>query len=260
MIKIKRISPPGQLTDKEKSKLTEEFKTTKKAVWNKSYIRKRLLEMSQSKCCYCEELLDEGCNEMHVDHYHNKETYPEEVVEWNNLFPSCSHCNKKKSTHDTYVEPIVEPVSYDPKKIFYFKNYRYHSYNSNPDSLGKISIGVLVLNYFDEKVMLRFKIGDGLCTKLDELYEDAYKLGNSILTNTRKRNRILRGCKNSLKLCTKSARFGASTATVLQENDDYQALRDLLIKYDLWDDEFEQLHNEALEICLSKILNSKDTH
>ena len=132
------------------------------------------------------------------------------------------------------------------------KNYRYCSYNSDPTSLGKMSIGVLGINDTNEKVMLRYKIGNELCTKLDELYEDAHELGDNILKNTRKKNKILTGCKNSLKLCTRASRFGASTATVLQENDDYQALRALLKCYNLWDDELEQLHNESLEISLSK--------
>lgn len=253
MIKLEPISAPERLTDEIKAKLTKEFKADKKkAVWNKPYIRERLLEMSQSKCCYCEELLDEGCNEMHVDHYHNKDAYPDEVVDWDNLLPSCSHCNKKKSAHDTYADPIVKPTLDNPKEIFYMKNYRYCSYNSDPTSLGKMSIGVLGINDTNEKVMLRYKIGNELCTKLDELYEDAHELGDNILKNTRKKNKILTGCKNSLKLCTRASRFGASTATVLQENDDYQALRALLKCYNLWDDELEQLHNESLEISLSK--------
>lgn len=253
MIKIDRISKPEQLTDELKVQLTKEFKkNNKKDVWNKPYIRKRLLEMSNSKCCYCEELIGTGCNEMHVEHYHDKADYPDEVVEWNNLLPSCSHCNKKKSTHDTYLEPVIDPTQVDPKDIFYIKNYRYYSRDCNPNSLGKISIGILGINDFDEKLKVRFIIGSKLCDEIDKLYEDAVELGDAILTNTRKRNRILNGCLNNLKLCTKTSRFGASMATVLQENEDYQALRHLLVKYNLWDDKFEQLHKESLKICLFK--------
>lgn len=253
MIKITRISAPTQLTDEVKAQLTEEFKKDhKKSVWNKSYIRDNLLKMSQSKCCYCEELIGEGCSEMHVDHYHDKDTYPDEVVEWNNLLPSCSHCNKKKLTHDTYVEPIINPTIHEPKEVFYMRNYRYYSYDCSPDSLGKLSLGVLGLNDSEKKVKLRYTIGNKLCAELDSLYEDAIELGDNILTNTRKRNRILNGCENSLKLCTKASRFGASMATVLQESEDYQALRGLLMKYNLWDDELEKLHIESLNICLSK--------
>ena len=261
MIKIKRISAPEQLTDDVKAQLTEEFKKDKKkTVWNKSYIRQRLLKMSNSKCSYCEELVDSGCNEMHVDHYHDKDSYPDEVVEWTNLLPSCSHCNKKKSTHDTYVEPIIDPTQVDPKEIFYIKNYRYWSIDSDPNSLGKTSIDILGLNDFDEKVKIRFTIGDELCKEFDKLYGDATNLGDTILTNTRKRNRILSGCLNNLKLCTRISRFGASMATILQEDEDYQALRNLLMGYNLWDDELERLHQESKEICLSRDIDTKDTN
>lgn len=253
MIKIKRISAPKQLTNTIKSQLTKDFKKDKKkAVWNKPYIRQRLLEMSNSKCCYCEELVNYGCNEMHVDHYHCKDIYPDEVVKWTNLLPSCSHCNKKKWIHDTYVEPIIDPTKINPKDIFYMKNYMYYSKDCKPDSLGKTSIRVLGLNDLDEKVMIRFKIGAELCKELDKLYEDAIDLGDSILTNTRKTNRLLNGCVNNLKLCGKKSRFGASMATVLQENADYQLLRELLMKYNLWNEELELLHRESEEICLSK--------
>lgn len=261
MIKIKRISEPEELTDVIKTQLTEEFKKDKKkAVWNKSYIRQRLLEMSNSKCCYCEELVGSGCNEMHVDHYHYKGDYPDEVVKWTNLFASCSHCNKKKSTHDTYKEPIIDPTRINPKEIFYMKNYRYCSRDCSPNSLGKTSIDVLGLNDFDAKVKIRFTIGDGLCKEFYKLYEDATDLGETILTNTRKRNQIINGCLNNLKLCVRTSRFGSSMATVLQENQDYQLLRDFLMKYNLWDDELEQLHKESEEICLSKDIVKKDTN
>lgn len=92
------------------------------------------------------------------------------------------------------------------------------------------------------------------------MYHDVKELGDNILTDTRKRNRVYNNCLNNLKLCTKNSRFGASMATVLQESDDYQALRDLLIKYNLWDDEMEKLHKESSSICLSKdIVIPKDT-
>ena len=262
MIKIKRISAPEQLTEQLKLQLTKEFKKDKKKpVWNKPYIRNSLLEMSNYKCCYCEELVgaDSGCSEMHVDHYHDKNTYPDEVVNWTNLLPSCSHCNKKKSTHDTYMEPIINPTEIDPRDIFYMRNYRYYSIDSNPNSLGKASIDVLGINDFEEKIKIRFIIGDGLCKEFYKLYGDAVELDTSILTNTRKRNQILNGCLNNLRLCTRKSRFGASMATVLQECEDYQALRNFLMKYNLWDDEMEQLHKESLEICLSKAIVKKDT-
>lgn len=111
-----------------------------------------------------------------------------------------------------------------------------------------------------EKVQVRFIIGDKLCGEFYKLNNDAAELGDEILTNIRKRNRLLSGCLNNLKLCTRKSRFGASMATVLQESEDYQALRNLLIEYNLWDDEMENLHKESLEICLSKDIVNKGTN
>lgn len=223
MIQIKRLDAPEELTADVKKKLTEEFKKdNKKAVWNKPYIKKRLLEMSNDKCCYCEELVGTSTSDMHVEHYHDKKNYPDEVVEWVNLLPSCAYCNKKKSTHDTYAEPIVNPTVMNP----------------------------LSLNDSTEKVTLRFMIGDKLNDALEQIFSDASELGDSILTNIRKRNRIIKGCVNTLRLCTKKSRYGACMATVLQENDSYHELKKLLHHYKLWDDEMENLHQESLEICL----------
>lgn len=263
MIKIKRTNAPEQLTEQIKTQLTEEFKKDKKkTVWNKPYIRNGLLTMSNFKCCYCEELVGSGagCSEMHVDHYHDKSTYPEEVVKWTNLLTSCSHCNKRKSNHDTYIDPIINPTEIDPRDMFYMKNYRYYSIDCDPNSLGNISIDVLDINNYEEKAQLRFIIGNKLCSEFRKLYHDVAELGDNILTDTRKKNRIYNNCLNNLKLCTRNSRFGASMATVLQESEDYKALRDLLKKYNVWDDEMEKLHKESLSICLSKdIVMPKDT-
>lgn len=77
------------------------FRVYKKVVWNKAYIKNALLEMSDNKCCYCECKIGKGEREMHVEHFKPKSIYPDLVVEWNNLLPSCPHCNKQKSSHDT---------------------------------------------------------------------------------------------------------------------------------------------------------------
>ena len=148
---------------------------------------------------------------------------------------------------------VAYPLSKDdPRKFFYIKDYRYRSYDSSPMSLAKITISVLGLNDSDEKVLPRFLIGNKLIEELGILYEDAFELGYNIITDTRKRNRIISGCSNLLKMCVRSSRFGATMATVLHESDDYNKLRDLLFKYGFWRDELEKLHRESLSISLSK--------
>ena len=41
--------------------------------------------------------------------------YPDEVVDWDNLLPSCKRCNTTKGTHDVVTEPIINPFDIDPK-------------------------------------------------------------------------------------------------------------------------------------------------
>lgn len=119
MIQLLRPPKPQKLADNE-AELTERFKKNNKdAVWNRSYIRSALLEMSNAKCCYCECKVGAGEREMHVDHFKPKSIYPDLVVKWENLLPSCPHCNKEKSSHDTGAEPIVNPSEDDPREFFY---------------------------------------------------------------------------------------------------------------------------------------------
>ena len=101
MIKIQRVSAPSELNDETVSTLTTLYKSTGENVWNKPYIKKELLKMSHNKCCYCELKLGEEGKYMQVEHYHCKSLYPDEVVLWENLLPSCNRCNTNKSSHDT---------------------------------------------------------------------------------------------------------------------------------------------------------------
>ena len=109
MIKLERSFPPIFLTSIEVKRLTEEYKTTKNSVWNIVELKKALLETSYGKCAYCECDLTVESKYMEVEHFRDKDSYPDDVVEWLNLLPSCKRCNGAKGTHDTVIEPIVNP-------------------------------------------------------------------------------------------------------------------------------------------------------
>lgn len=96
MIRLYRPNCPQQLTDTVKDELTQEFINTGKNVWAKTYIKSALLAMSHNKCAYCECKLDEESKYMEVEHFLPKDDYPNQVVDWNNLLPSCKRCNTKK--------------------------------------------------------------------------------------------------------------------------------------------------------------------
>jgi hypothetical protein len=62
MIRLSLPDKPVELSAEVEAALIAEFKATKKAVWHESFIRTRLLEMTASKCAYCERQLGEGVN------------------------------------------------------------------------------------------------------------------------------------------------------------------------------------------------------
>lgn len=123
VIHLQKSSCPKQLTATVQDTLTAEFIASgyKKSVWNKTYIKNALLAESYSKCAYCEAPIGAGHREIHVDHFMPKSKYPETVVQWDNLIPSCPHCNKSKSDIDPSEYPIVNPYKDEPKEFFILK-------------------------------------------------------------------------------------------------------------------------------------------
>lgn len=246
MIKIKRIKKPKELTDEVKKKLTEEFKLNKTRVWGSSFIKKALLEMSHNKCCYCEVKLIEEGKYMHVEHFHHKDKYEDEVVEWNNLLPSCERCNKSKSSHDTKLYPIIDPTRDDPKESLMMKNYRFKGKNE----LGKLTIDVLNLNDTDKLVMARFNIGEEIQKKVESILVFAREYTPS--DNIRRRNRIINGIKDLFKEGLPEAEFSATVSTVLLNDCNYIELKSILKSKNLWDDDMDNLEGQLQEAKLDE--------
>lgn len=165
MISLKAIPKPTELTNKVVQELTARYKKEGSAVWRKKYITDALLEMSANKCCYCECKIMEASTYLEVEHFHPKSLYPDEVVAWKNLLPSCKRCNGKKGDHDTKKEPIIHPVRDNPKSHLTWKNYRLYS----KTKLGDDTIGVIYLNDRNHLVTTRFDIGDKLMEALEGL-------------------------------------------------------------------------------------------
>ena len=102
MIKLNRGERPEALTDDVCEELTKLYLQNKnKDVWNSPKIKKplkdALLEMSHFKCSYCECILNIEAKDVTIDHFLPKAFYADRVVEWENLFPACLRCNRKKN-------------------------------------------------------------------------------------------------------------------------------------------------------------------
>ena len=252
MIQLLRPPKPQKLADNE-AELTERFKKNNKdAVWNRSYIRSALLEMSNAKCCYCECKVGAGEREMHVDHFKPKSIYPDLVVKWENLLPSCPHCNKEKSSHDTGAEPIVNPSEDDPREFFYLKDYRYYCFDNADSSIARRTLGVLSLNDSTENVYKRYLIGNELHSKIDEIAELAIENEKILKTKTSMRNRIRNGCKNILKQGFPEAVYSAFMATLIFNDENFKTCMEILKRQDIWDDEleesFQKMNNNVFKI------------
>lgn len=247
MIFLKRNSKPIKLTEELEERLKEEFRNNKDIpVWRQKFIIESLLNMSDNKCCYCETKLNEEGKSMHVEHFHPKDIYPEEVVKWENLLPSCGRCNSNKGTHDTKSEPIINPTINNPKDYFYFYNYRYKSKNRN--KLASNTIDVLYLNDTTTIVKARFNICNAIIDKLSEIDELLYDYIQGTNVSTRRRNRIVNGIKDILKSSQPTEEYSAIVATTVINDDNYKHIKEELLKLNLWDLEITNLEKEAINI------------
>ena len=253
MIKINRLAKPTQLTDTIQKNLTEKYKRDeKKAVWNKKYIKEQLLKMSHGKCSYCECKICNGAREMHVDHFKPKKVYPDLVVEWENLLPSCSYCNRKKSDHDTGKNPIINPAEDNPKEYLYFKNYRYYSRSLSKDDKGMMTLDVLDLNNSTEKVIDRYKIGNQIQEELKDLYDEIDGRSDLLKSNTGMRNRVYRKCSGILQQALPTSQYAALIATVLHTDQYYAQIKSILEEAEVWDSEMQKLHDDSVKIKLTQ--------
>jgi uncharacterized protein (TIGR02646 family) len=243
MIKLDRTTKPVKLTTALQATLTDEFKLSGKSVWNLDFIKKGLLSLSNDKCCYCEANINEESKYLEVEHFHHKDKYKDEVLEWDNLLPSCKKCNGTKNNHDTKLEPIIDPTKIDPKK--HLKYWRYRIKGS--DDFGKLTVSVLNLNDQDRLVKKRFEIGNAILDKLEQLNELADDYISGIQISTRRKNRVINGTKDLMKEGLPNSIYSSTCATLIITDTEFDILKAKLTSLGFWDSELSQL-----EIDLNK--------
>ncbi len=250
MIKINRQKKPTELTEDIQKQLTDD---SKKTVWNKPYIRNALFKMSNGKCCYCEVKLAEEGKDMHVEHFHPKSKYPDEVVSWKNLLPSCKRCNGSKSIHDTYEEEIINPSVDNPKDYLYMANYWYKckATNEKDRKKAKDTIDVLSLNDMMGLVNPRFQIGNEIEGKIEQLLEKMEEYKDAPKKKIQQKNKIVNGIRDLLRMSQKTEEYSATVATVIMGDEDYKTLKAMMKECDLWNDELTNLDKVAEEINLN---------
>lgn len=245
MIRLYRNFTPRKLTPDFVHSRTTLYKTQKENVWNIDWLKDSLKELSHGKCAYCECSLTKESNYMEVEHFEDKTHNPDKVLDWENLLPSCKHCNVHKSTHDVIAEPIVNPFVDNPSDYLYLQYYRY----KGRDEKGNTTIAVLNLNDGERKLVdTRFEIGNALQESLEELLG---KLDEYIKRpNIPKKNKLVNSVYATIKLCQPESEYAALCATVLHSCDEYKKLKDGMHKNGLWTQQLDDFDKTSRTICL----------
>ena len=246
MIKLQRPPRPAELTDEMIKVKTELFnKDKEKAVWKEKYIEDALKVMSHNKCCYCECNLNNSGAYMEIDHFHDKKDYPNEVVSWENLLPSCKTCNSKKSTHDTLKEPIIDPSVEDPRDFLVMCNcVRFRG----RDDKGRLTIEILDLNNTERQCNIRYQIGNEIKQQIEELYNALcdYDSGERHKTPQgigRLRNKVMALFEKGLP----ANPYAGTIATVITTDALIVDFREKMERLNIWTDEI----NDTYEVLLS---------
>lgn len=247
MIKLIRSFTPIKLTPSFVQKMTDHYKSTGDNVWNIEWLKDSLKTLSYGKCAYCECSLSKESNYMEVEHFEDKKHNSDKVMDWDNLLPSCKHCNGHKSTHDVVAEPIVNPFIDNPSDHLYFQHYRYKA----KDTKGDKTISVLDLNDGERKLVdTRFEIGNALQESLEDLLIklDTY----NIQPNIPNKNKLMGSVCGVLRQCQPNSEYAALCATVLHSCDEYQKLKSGLQSNGLWTQQMEHYDKTSRRICLFK--------
>ncbi len=247
MIKLIRKHTPIKLTPAFVAQKTNQYKTSKESVWNIDWLKGSLMDLSNGKCAYCECLLTKESNYMEVEHFHDKHQYPDKVMDWNNLLPSCKHCNGHKSTHDVVADPIINPFTDNPNDHLYFQYYRYKA----KDIKGENTISVLDLNDGERKLVdTRFEIGNTLQETLEEVLAklEAYQDHPTIS----KKNKLVGAVTNIIRQCLPESEYSALCATVLHSCEEYRKLKVGMQECDLWTPNMDEYDTLSRNICLFK--------
>lgn len=242
MIKLERSEAPEKLTADFIREGVRQFKETKKSVWNVSWLKEALLNQSHRKCAYCEGKLGEKSEYMEVEHFKDKSDYPDDVLTWDNLLPSCKHCNGHKSNHDVVKEPIVNPFVDEPKAHLGLHHYLY----KGKDEKGKATISVLDLNDSEQLVVVRFKVGAAINQELEERLEEI----ESGFSNQRARSRFRNKMLKLMKACLPEAEYSAVCATELVTSSEYKDIVERMKAEEIWNEEFESMNQKIASIAM----------
>lgn len=242
MIKLTLPEKPLELAENEVA-LTAEFKAdNNRHVWKKDYITNALLQMSNNKCAYSEVKLNVNSTYLEVEHFKPKSLYPDDVVKWGNLLPSCKLCNDSKGDWDVVSDPIVNPLVDDPNEHLYIKGCRFYK----KDQIGDNTIKAVSLNDNSQFVIPRFQVASDICDRLESSFDDL-KTADS----ERKIRNQVRRITQILKMCLPTEAYSAAVSTyLLYDSPVFRELKAYLLSSKLWTDELDEISKILSSIAL----------
>jgi hypothetical protein len=185
---------------------------------------------------------------MQVEHFYPRSIYPESVVDWDNLLPSCNRCNRKKWDHDTKKDRIIDPSKADPRDHLFMRSYRFYS----KDELGRSTIDILVLNDRAHLVVPRFEIGDQAHETIKKILESAREYDNATAKHIRRKNDIVSSTEALIREGLSESPYAATVATQITESPEFRELQKILQRNNLWDDEIKELFSKMTQNSLAE--------
>ena len=182
---------------------------------------------------------------MEVEHFRCKSLFPDLVVTWDNLLPSCKRCNGQKHAYNVELDGmIIDPYLVEPSNHLYLQNYRLRA----RDDLGRRTIETLYLNDSDRIVIKRLHIGEKIASALEEIRDrlEEYIEGTQTI---RKQNQIKRGVEKLLDECHPSKEYSAVAASSLLIDPNFLWIKERLETLNFWH-EYQQKEDQARRAAL----------
>ena len=244
MIKLERGKIPDEVCEELKKLYAED---RDKDVWNSTKIKKPLkeamLDMSHGKCSYCECRLEIESKDATIDHFLPKSKNPDEVVNWENLFPSCLRCNRKKNDNeDRLVNPCMDkPADY----IGLAKKNPFRLVGIDDEKIGKNTITAIGLNDIVRVMGIRMEQWENIYQHMEEIYEDLQEVGYQKKYKTR--------FERLMGKCTAGNDYAAMKATNMLNDDIYKSIKQILVSEGVWTSNLQEMENEIQDISLKMV-------
>lgn len=192
------------------------------------------------KCSYCECRLEIESKDATIDHFLPKSKNPDEVVNWENLFPSCLRCNRKKNNRE---EKIINPCENEPREYLGIVNanrFRFKAIDSG--GIGESTIDVIGLNDIRRVMVPRMEEWESLKERLMEIETDLKEEG----FKKKYKNRLRKIMEN----CLPDMSYSATKATNLLNDDTYNEIKNILLESEQWTADLKKLEEDIEHIAL----------